>query len=69
MTESGAWKRALRRIGTAAAILLLAGSMALASRRVREQAPKLPSYAIPTIAVTVMSLVVLAIPCKRFRRD
>jgi hypothetical protein len=64
---TGRLGRAGLRLAGPALGLLLAGA-AWGAAREQAEGPRLPSYAIPNIVALAMCLVVLAIPCKRFRR-
>jgi len=68
MKRSQRWRRWCGRAGALAAVVLVTGGLALGARGSRGKEPPRPSYAISNIVAMVMSGVLLAIPCKRFRR-
>ena len=61
----GKARRMVEGVAAGAAAILLAAAAALAAPFVEPS--RRPNYAIPNVAVIVMSLAILAIPCRRFR--
>ena len=60
--------RTMGTLGACAAVLLVTAALALGARGGRQARDQWPNYAIPNVVGAVMCLVVLVIPCKRFRR-